>query len=210
MWLTAATLTSATVGTIGRLPALAAAPRFAMRRILAPVLAAAALLAVPLAVGTPAAAASTPCWKQLLNDYFPDGRIDKTYQLSCYNQAIAHLHEDTAVYGSAVDDIKRALASAILGYDATHKGPPGPSAFLSPENLGAKTRHTQGFLDRIAKAIGPGNASSIPLPLLILAGLGVLLVIAAGGSYAARRINARRAAQPRPATFPPGPPPGRK
>lgn len=203
---------SATVGTIDTLPDLAAAPRFAMRRILVPLIAATLLAAgVATVNAAPAAASATPCWKQLLNDYLPDGRIDKTYQLSCYTQALAHLHEDVSVYGSAVTDIKRALASAILAYKAGHGGgPPGPNSFLPRPGGGQNSKHDAGgLLRRLANAIGPGNASSIPLPLLILAALGLLLVIAAGASYAARRIQARRRTQarPQPATSPPTPRP---
>jgi hypothetical protein len=166
---------------------------------------AAALAALTLGV-SPAAAAPTPCWKTLLNDYFKDGRIDQTYQLKCYNQALSHLDEDTLIYGSAVRDIKRALTSAVLGFNKNHPGGggPGPNSLLPPPGGGKPPKH-QNFFQRLANAIGPGNATSIPLPLLILAGVGLLLVIAAGGSYAARRIQARRM-RPHPATSPPTPP----
>ena len=79
-----------------------------MRRlILLTAIAAAALLA---GVARPAAAA-TPCWKLLLNDWY-DGRIDNTYQLHCYTDALKHLPPDVQTYSSANDDILRALQSA--------------------------------------------------------------------------------------------------
>ncbi|HZQ16598.1 MAG TPA: hypothetical protein VFA82_07465 [Gaiellaceae bacterium] len=79
-----------------------------MRRlILLTALVAAALLA---GVARPAAAA-TPCWKLLLNDWY-DGRIDNTYQLHCYTDALKHLPPDVQTYSSAHDDILRALQSA--------------------------------------------------------------------------------------------------
>ena len=79
-----------------------------MRRlILLTAIAAAALLA---GVARPAAAA-TPCWKLLLNDWY-DGRIDNTYQLHCYTDALKHLPPDVQTYSSAHDDILRALQSA--------------------------------------------------------------------------------------------------
>jgi hypothetical protein len=173
----------------------------------------AALLAA-LALGVSSAAAgSTPCWKTLLNDYFRDGRIDNTYQLKCYNQALAHLDEDTVIYGSAVRDIHRALLSAEFGYRKKHphSGAPGPNSLLPPPpggsgggGSGGGGHHPRNFFQKLADAIGPGNATSIPLPLLILAGIGLLLVLAAGGSYAARWIQARRM-RPQPATAPPTP-----
>ena len=58
------------------------------------------------------AAAATPCWKALLNDWY-DGRIDNTYALHCYTDALKHLPPDVATYSSAHDDIERALQSAI-------------------------------------------------------------------------------------------------
>ena len=70
-------------------------------------------LAVLFAFAHPApAAAATPCWKQLLNDWY-DGRIDKTYPLPCYQQTLKHLPKDVEVYSSARDDIQRALAQAV-------------------------------------------------------------------------------------------------
>jgi hypothetical protein len=73
----------------------------------------AALIAGTLLLATvrPAAAA-TPCWKALLNDWY-DGRIDNTYALHCYTDALKHLPPDVQTYSSAHDDIERALQSAI-------------------------------------------------------------------------------------------------
>jgi hypothetical protein len=68
------------------------------------------LLALTAAVARPAAAA-TPCWKALLTDWY-DGRIDNTYQLHCYTDALKHLPPDVRTYSSAHDDILRALQSA--------------------------------------------------------------------------------------------------
>src|ERR671934_2831109 len=111
---------SGTVSTIDRLAASAAA-RFRMRKILPVTVALAAVLLAALTFGVAPAAAKTPCWKKLLNDEF-DGRIDKTYPVYCYHQALGRLHEDVRTYGSAYNDINRALQSAILGYHSTHKG----------------------------------------------------------------------------------------
>ena len=165
-----------------------------------------AVLLAALTLGVAPASAKTPCWKQLLNDEF-DGRIDKTYPVYCYHQALSRLHEDAKTYGSALQDINRALQSAILGYRGTHNGrPPGPN-FIVPAQKGGPGgpgHHPNNFFQRVANAIGPGNATSIPLPLLILAGVGVLLVAAAAASYGTRWLRARRM-RPQPATVPPTP-----
>src|SRR5436190_24101170 len=70
---------------------------------------AACALAAGLAHAAPAAAA-TPCWKTLLNDWY-DGRIDQTYPRHCYDDALNHLPADVETYSSAHDDILRALQS---------------------------------------------------------------------------------------------------
>jgi len=62
----------------------------------------------------PAAAAHKPaCWQVLLNDWY-DGRIDGTYPIHCYRDALKHLPSDVDTYSSAREDIQRALASARL------------------------------------------------------------------------------------------------
>jgi len=145
-----------------------------------------------------------PCWKTLLNDEW-DGRIDGTYPVSCYREALKHLPEDVLVYGQAKDDLNRALMGAVL---ANNNEPPPPDQMIPGESSGSQSsKKDEGFLQRLANKLGPGNATSIPLPLLILAGVGLLLVAAAGASVAARKIQARRT---QPATVPPAPPNRRK
>ena len=178
-----------------------------MRKLLPATVAFTAVLLAVLTLGVAPAAAKTPCWKKLILDEY-DGRIDCTYPVYCYHEALKHLHEDVQIYGSAYNDINRALQSAILGYNNTHNGSPPPPGYSVPPESGstASHNHPENWFQRVANAIGPGNATSIPLPLLILAGVGLLLVAAAAASYVARRIRARRG-RPRPATSPPTPRP---
>jgi hypothetical protein len=148
---------------------------------------------------------TTPCWQLLLNDEY-DGRIDGTYPVHCYKEAIKHLPEDSLIYGSTRNDLIRAMTQAITSLKA--KGVKVDDNTKLPPEDGSRglqgRKRKKGFLAAIADKIGPGNASSIPLPLLILAGLGLLLVAAAGASFLARWIAARRA-HPSPATSPPSP-----
>jgi hypothetical protein len=58
------------------------------------------------------AGAGTTCASQLLNDW-KDGRIDQTYPVSCYRDALADLPEDVRVYSTAQNDITRALQARI-------------------------------------------------------------------------------------------------
>lgn len=62
------------------------------------------------------AGASQTCGSRLLADW-RDGRIDQTYGVSCYRQALADLPEDVQVYSTAQSDITRAL-QARLGMQA--------------------------------------------------------------------------------------------
>jgi hypothetical protein len=179
-------------------------PRLRISLLVAALVGTAAFFAV--GVGSAAAHPKTPCWQLLLLDEY-DGHIDGTYSVGCYRAAIAHLPEDSLIYGSTRDDLIRAMTQQIAkmkakGEKVTNATPVPPQD--EPRNL-QQSKKKKGFLAVIADHIGPGNASSIPLPLLILAGLGLLLVAAAGASVAARWIAARRS-PPGPATSPPGPP----
>ena len=70
---------------------------------------AAGLLALAV---TGAAGAAPSCGTRLLDDW-RDGRIDNTYPVACYRQALAHLPEDVRVYSSAQADITRALQARL-------------------------------------------------------------------------------------------------
>jgi hypothetical protein len=204
---------SGRVGTIVTLTTFAAArfglPPFMRRRALFLLLPLAALTAT-LSFGAAPAAAKGPCWRALFVDW-ADGRIDKTYPVHCYREAIKHLQQDTLTYGDAAQQINRALQAAMFKMrkdeDTTITPstpvPPGPGSPSGP-NSSNPSSHDESFIDRVAHAIGPSNADAVPLPLLILAGLAMLLLAAAGASLIARRVQAKKT---RPATVPPPPDP---
>jgi hypothetical protein len=171
-----------------------------------------ATLAAALALGTaaPAAASGTPCWKVVVSDWYADGRIDNTYPLHCYQDALHHLPPDVKAYADASDEIQRAMQAAIRDRRAglaanegssTHpkRGEPGV-AFSDPG--GGNGGPPKGFLSRWIDWLGPKNAGSVPLPLLVLAAIALLLLAAAAASFVARRVQARRVV-PAPATAPP-------
>jgi hypothetical protein len=75
------------------------------------------LIAAAALAGTAASASAksgnpAPCWKVLINDWY-DGRIDGTYPIHCYREALKHLPTDVKTYSSAYDDIKQALQERI-------------------------------------------------------------------------------------------------
>jgi hypothetical protein len=163
-------------------------------------LAACALLGA--AVRPAPAAAATPCWKALLNDWY-DGRIDQTYARHCYTDALHHLPEDVKTYSSARDDILRALQSATARQKKTG-GKVGPATPIVPAGRptkgGGKPQPANGRkpgkgINGLADKLNPGSASSLPLPLLVLGGLALVLVAAGGAGLVAKRLQARR---PRP------------
>jgi hypothetical protein len=150
----------------------------------ATILLAVLLTAVLLAPGR--AAAATPCWKQIVNDWSADGSIDKTYPVNCYRDALKNLPEDVRDYTSLGDDIQSALqATASSRAPARHLAGSGSRALQSRE----------------ISSLGPNNSGSIPLPLLVLAGLASLLLAGGVAGAVSRRLEARRApsgARPRP------------
>jgi hypothetical protein len=187
-------------------------PATQQSRNLLPKLALAVCL-VALAVGTSAlrpapAQAATPCWKLLLNDWY-DGRIDKTYSVHCYRDALKHLPADVQTYSSAHDDILRALQSAISKQQKSNKPvgeetPVPPAAGGSGSGSGGGSGSGSGTdttttssggnqgNDGLAGKVSSDDPSSIPLPLLILGGLALLLVAAGAAGLIAKRIQARR------------------
>jgi hypothetical protein len=167
----------------------------------AALLAALALLALGAAAARPAPAqAASPCWKLLLNDWY-DGRIDQTYSVHCYRDALKHLPADVQTYSSAHDDILRALQSAITKQKRSNKPvtettlvPPGGGSGSSGSGTGT-TSTTGGGREApggLADKVGSDDPSSVPVPLLVLGGLALLLVAAGGAGLIAKRIQARR------------------
>ena len=71
--------------------------------------AAVALTALAL---TGAAGAAPSCGSKVLEDW-RDGRIDNTYPVACYRQALASMPEDVRVYSTAQSDITRALQARL-------------------------------------------------------------------------------------------------
>jgi hypothetical protein len=173
---------------------------------------AAAVVAVALvgsAVRPAPAQAATPCWKLLLNDWY-DGRIDQTYPVHCYRDAIKHLPSDVQTYSSAHDDILRALQSAIAKQKKAHKtvgantllppqqGPGSPTG-TSPHDGGSGGTGTTTTSEPgrnggggLAGKVGSDSPSSVPVPLLVLGGLALLLVAAGAAGLIAKRVQARR------------------
>lgn len=82
---------------------------FARTNLLA---AAVAGVALTLSLASPPTAAASSCWQAVVADW-SDGRLDAEYPAACYRAALRRLPEDLRVYGTATNDIHRALMSAV-------------------------------------------------------------------------------------------------
>jgi hypothetical protein len=174
---------------------------------LAALVAAAVLVSVPAATASPAATqtATDTCWKDVVNDWLNNQpNLKGSYAIPCYTQAIQHLssYPDISQYSTAIDDIHRALLIALHqdrgggpGSFTGSSGGPSSNGPGSSSTLGATKQtksHNRGIISRISKDLGPGNAQSIPLPLLVLGGFAVLLLLTALVTWLLRRMQARR------------------
>jgi hypothetical protein len=158
-----------------------------------------AALASVLVATTPASAAPS-CGRQVIDDWYDDGRVDGTYKLHCYDDAIENLPRDVRDYSSAKEDIERALQAKL-------RGEPAPPATTdpSPDEPADGPTETTGLpptsgpddpTDTVANPPLGESASSVPVPLLILAGLALLLVAGGSAGYVVRRFQSRRVPPP--------------
>ena len=87
-------------------------PKFSKPLIL---LALAAAVGAALGVGAQPAQARTmsTCSKALIHDWYVDGRVDKTYPVHCYREALKQIPEDQIIYGTLREDLNRALQATI-------------------------------------------------------------------------------------------------
>jgi hypothetical protein len=153
---------------------------------------AAATLAL-LALGAAPASAAKPCWYQVQNDWYRHGgQIQGTYPVHCYVEAIQKLPEDSKLYSSAPDDIRRAMLLAIRVERGG--GPSGPAPGVSASGPTGGSSGGQGFLGSVFDTFAPKNANGVPVPLIVLGAVALLLLLAGGGSVVARRVQSRRIA----------------
>jgi len=139
-----------------------------------------------LTVTAPPASAQTACWKQIIDDWVNDGAIEGVYPLHCYGEAIKHVPNDLAQYTGIIEEITAARQRAVRGVRTTqaHK-PPSSSEPTSNDPSG-------GVYNQAIDKLGPTNSDSLPLPLLILAGLALIMVAAGGAGLATRHLRARK------------------
>jgi hypothetical protein len=152
-----------------------------------------------LAVGTTPAQAAKPCWERVIDDWVDNGRIDGVYSARCIAAAREHVPEDIRTYTDIIDKLD-AYRQAIVrtpqstggsgsGSSSNNKVKPSSTTPEPEPDVGPEKDEGP-----ISSALGykTDDASSIPLPLIILAGLALLLMAAGGAGFAHRKLQARR------------------
>jgi len=132
-----------------------------------------------LAFGAGPAGASSSCWRTVVNDWYQDGTIDKTYAPQCYRDALSHVTDQMRIYSDLPERLDRGLASALRGHKT--------GRVLSQRHTVSST----GPIQRVLGELGPDRADSVPIPLVILGCLALLLIAAGGTSAVLLRIRSR-------------------
>lgn len=160
------------------------------------------LVAVGGLAGPAGAAKEKSCAELIVDDWYDNGRVDFVYPLKCYRQAIKSLPPDVKDYSSAKEVIERALADASNRPRVTKPtpisdvgckqgercidppgGPTDPGGSGGPGGPGAEEPPSA------EGETGSSDASSVPIPLLVLGGLALLLLAAGSAGYLARRFG---------------------
>jgi hypothetical protein len=171
-----------------------------MPRLLIAALAASVSL---LAASPSVADASTPCWKQVISDWSAHGQINGHYSPHCLRQAIKNAPEDLRDYSPLIDDINAALLGALTLKNGTNAGGgPGTNGGGSGTNGGgsnpgklspqeAQKQAEQAVPHAATPESIPSDSRTIPLPLLIMAGIVAAALLAAASPPLIQRLRAR-------------------
>jgi len=153
------------------------------------------------------AGAATPCWKRVINQWLDNKPIATTYKPSCYQQALKNIPEDLRDYSDITDAISAALQASLRGGSGggpasggstanSGSGNGSSSGGTTTNNPEGKNRSLQGvpapsIYRKAIDNLGTTKADSLPIPLLVLAGLGTALLLTAAGLAAHKRLKAR-------------------
>ena len=154
-----------------------------------------------LAGGTaaPAQAKGKACWERVIDDWLNGKPLNK-YSPKCLQAALKNVPEDLRDYSDITDVISAALQNKLRGGGGGTNGGTtsgaGSSSGSGNENGDNTPRKLQNVPDRsyYRRAIdnlGTTSADSLPIPLLVLAGLGTALLLTAGGLAARKRLKGR-------------------
>ena len=142
------------------------------------------------------AAAAKPCWERVIDDWLasPNGTITGTYKPSCLLRALRYGEgrEDLRDYSNITDAIGAALQVSLRNV-------------RTPESNTDRTIQgvSQSPYRQAIRKLGGDSADSVPIPLLVLAGLGSLLLLTASGLATTKWIKTARSGRGRPPTAKP-------
>jgi len=149
---------------------------------------AAALLAGAAGAIPATAAPGKTCAELVLEDWYDNYRVDRQiHDAQCYRDAVKLLQVDIVDYGSADEDILRALSYARRGKLDPGDGAGGNILTASggqPASAGAPAAAPE----TVASGVGGPSPSSVPLPLIGLGTVSLLLFAAGGAGYLRRRF----------------------
>lgn len=163
------------------------------------------LAALALGTASPAAAKGKPCWERVIDDWVDNEVLDGVYSTNCLAAAREHVPEDLRTYTDIIDKIDAARQAAVRRLQSTGGSGSG-SGSSSGSNSDNKVKPSseapepepdvgpvkdEGPISSVLSK-GTDDASSIPVPLIVLAGLALLLMAAGGAGFAHRKLQARR------------------
>lgn len=152
------------------------------------------------APGSAMAAKQKSCLERIIDDWYPNERIDGHYSQQCYREAEQNMPQDLRDYSDLPAELARARnrdlrqQPADPGQDARRVASSGSGPVdARNDNDDSGSANSGGPIGEFLDAAGPSSADSAPIPLLILAGLALLLVAAGAAGILSRKLHARRA-----------------
>jgi hypothetical protein len=131
------------------------------------------LAAASLAFGTTAGVAAD-CRQQVIQDWSDNGRVDRLYQLECYEQAMRTMPPEIRDYSDAPEAIDRALTLAVR-----KRGGARQEALPAGRAVAASATHT-------------ADTTAIPTSLFVLGALALSALAIGGVAYAGHRGTSGR------------------
>ncbi len=129
------------------------------------VLATLASLVLALGLARPAAAAPS-CGERVLLDWSDNGRVDRLYRLSCYEDALDDLPPDIRDYTDAADVIERALYTAVregagtAGPRSAESSSPSRTVLLAAFAVATVALAAAAVIGVLARGAGPGETNT--------------------------------------------------
>ena len=173
-----------------------------MRKRLAVIAVVLVALLAGLVGGTaaPAQAKGKACWERVIDDWLNGKPLNK-YSPKCLQAALKNVPEDLRDYSDITDVISAALQNKLRGGGGggansgttSGSGASSGSGTESGDNTPRKLQNVpdRSYYRRAIDNLGTTSADSLPIPLLVLAGLGTALLLTAAGLAARKRLKAR-------------------